>query len=232
MSEQTVHTPFVVLEGIDGAGTTTQSAILKERFAKDGQLAVLTREPSDGPIGVMIRQMLSRRIVLPVDPTRGNAQEPMTRQTLALLFAADRLDHVAATIEPALRAGKPVISDRYYHSSLAYQGDVEAQEDGTERVDYDWILALNSRARVPDLTFFLEIDIKTSLEWLGRRAARDIYETREKLERLITRYNEVIALLEERGQPIVKLDATASIDALSEQIWARVSALASSRASS
>jgi dTMP kinase len=232
MSEHETHAPFIVLEGIDGAGTTTQSALLKERFAANGQSAVLTREPSDGPIGVMIRQMLSRRIVLPVDATRGGIQEPMTRQTLALLFAADRLDHVAATIDPASRAGKPVISDRYYHSSLAYQGDVEAQEDGTERVDYDWILSLNSRARVPDITFFLEIDIETSLERLGRRAARDIYETREKLERLITRYNEVIALLEERGHPIVKLDATASIDALSQQIWDRVTALPASRTSS
>lgn len=219
--------PFVVLEGIDGAGTTTQSAILRDRFASRGESPVLTREPSDGPIGVMIRQMLARRIVLPADPTRGGAQEPMTRETLALLFAADRLDHVASTIEPALRAGKPVISDRYYHSSLAYQGDVEAQEDGTERVDYDWILALNSRARVPDITFFLEIDIETSLERLGRRAQRDIYETREKLERLITRYNEVIGLLEEQGQPIIKLDATEGIDALSQQIWERVSAISS-----
>ena len=74
--------------------------------------------------------------------------------------------------------------------------------------------------------------IVESLERLGRRAARDIYETREKLERLITRYNEVIALLEERGQPIVKLDATASIDALSQQIWDRVTALPASRTSS
>ena len=149
----------------------------------------------------------------------------MTRQTLALLFAADRLDHVAAVIEPALRQGSPVISDRYYHSSLAYQGDVEQGEDGSERVDYAWIEQLNARARVPDVTIFLEIDLETSLERLGERSHRDLYETREKLERLIVRYEEVMELLQGRGQPIVRLDATRTVDDLHEEIWSRVQAL-------
>lgn len=213
--------PFFVLEGLDGAGTTTQTQRLIQRFTVTGQPALATREPSDGPIGVTIRQMLSKRIGI---PTADGGFKPMTRQTLALMFAADRLDHLAATVDPALEAGKVVISDRYYHSSLAYQGDVELVE-GAERVDYDWVYSLNSRARVPTMTFFLEIDVEESLRRLSHRAARDIYETREKLERLVLRYDEVMTWLAERGQPIMRLDATRPIEALHEEIWSTITRL-------
>ena len=211
---------FIVLEGIDGAGTTTQTALLTGRLDHLAQRSIRTREPTDGPIGVMIRQMLARRIVLPTSGADG-LQEPMTRETLAALFAADRLDHVAALIEPALARGQHVVCDRYLHSSLAYQGDVE--EGG---VDYSWILALNSRARVPDLTCFLRIDLETSLSRIADRgAARDIYETREKLERLIVRYEEVMELCASRGDRVLTLDATLPIDTLHEQIWSAFQAL-------
>jgi dTMP kinase len=209
---------FIVLEGIDGAGTTTQTQRLIKRLGAAGQPAVATREPSDGPIGTMIRQMLAKRITLP-----GGA--PMTRETLALLFAADRLDHVAATVEPALNAGRWVISDRYAPSSLVYQGDVEANEAGAERVDYSWIAQLNSRARVPDLTIFLRIELETSLERISGRAHRDLYETREKLARLVVRYDEVIALLKAQGMPVLELDGARSLDEVEDAIWAAVSAL-------
>ncbi len=213
---------FIVLEGIDGAGTTTQTELLLQRFKDSGQPAIKTREPTDGPIGVMIRQMLSMRIALP-SATPGGPSRPMTRETLALMFAADRLDHVAATIDPALEHGTHVISDRYMHSSLAYQGDIEEGE-GT-RTDYSWIESVNSRARVADITFFLELDVDTSLQRIASRgAARDIYETQEKLERLVQRYQEVMELVEARGDRVVRLDARASIQALHDQIWEVVSA--------
>lgn len=214
--------PFFVLEGLDGAGTTTQTQRLIQRFTVSAQPALATREPSDGPIGVTIRQMLSKRIGI---PTAEGGFKPMTRQTLALMFAADRLDHLAATVDPALEAGKVVISDRYYHSSLAYQGDVELVE-GAERVDYDWVYSLNSRARVPAMTFFLEIDVEESLRRLSQRGgARDIYETREKLERLVLRYDEVMTWLHSRGQPIMRLDAKRPVEDLHEEIWSTIERL-------
>lgn len=214
---------FIVLEGIDGAGTTTQSELLLQRFMREAQPAIKTREPTDGPIGVMIRQMLAMRIALPAS-TPGGPHRPMTRETLALLFAADRLDHAAATIDPALEQGIHVISDRYMHSSLAYQGDVEPVEGGQEEhVDYTWIQALNSRARVADITFLLELDVETSLQRIETRgAARDIYETREKLERLVRRYDEVMGLVEARGDRVVRLDARDSIESLHAKIWEEI----------
>lgn len=138
---------LIVIEGIDGAGTTTQARRLVTALEADGIPAHLTREPSDGPVGRLLREVLAGEHA-PVDAT-----------TLGLLFAADRADHIQREVEPALEAGKVVVSDRWYHSSLAYQGT------GEER---DWIRELNRRARVPDLTLLIEIDPEVA----ARRRAR------------------------------------------------------------
>lgn len=191
---------FVVLEGLDGAGTTTQSDMLVSWLRANGRPALCTREPSDGPIGVLIRQMLCRRIV-------GRDGNPIDRETLALLFAADRVDHVHNEIEPALQAGKWVVSDRYYHSSFAYQGDV----DGADHFDFAWVRELNSRARKPDVTIYLNTPVDVCLDRLTDRGQRDIYETREKLERLSKRYDEIIAQLRADGEEIVVIDGTRTV---------------------
>ncbi|WP_158542410.1 dTMP kinase [Lujinxingia litoralis] len=204
-------TPFVVLEGLDGAGTTTQSAALAARLRAEGWEVSTSCEPSEGPIGTLIRQMLTGRVVVPGE----DGARPVGRETLALLFAADRLDHIEAQIEPALRAGKVAISDRYYHSSLVYQGDI----DGEERVDYGWVRELNSRARVPDVTIFLEAPVELCMSRLSGRGSRDLYETREKLARLERRYDEVLTMLSAEGQPIVRLDAGLEREEISEAIW-------------
>ena len=202
------------MEGLDGAGTTTQADLLC-RFLRDSNHgAVLTAEPSGGPIGTMIRQMLSRRIVQP-------SGESIDRETLALMFAADRLDHVASLVEPALERGAHVVSDRYYHSSFVYQGDI----DGSEEFDITWVRQLNDRARTPDMTFFFDVPVDVSLERLGERAQRDIYETREKLTRLEARYNQVVDLLQSEGEPILRLDATRPIADLAAEIQSHVEAL-------
>lgn len=198
---------FIVIEGLDGAGTTTQTELLCQRLRLGGREAVSTAEPTGGPIGSMIRQMLSRRIVEP----SGN---PINRESLALLFAADRLDHVASLIEPALLRGADVVSDRYFHSSFVYQGDV----DDSDHFDIAWVRELNVRARIPDLTVFLDVPVDVSLQRLGERSSRDIYETRDKLTRLERRYEQVMSLLQREGQPIVRLDATRSVDDLADDI--------------
>ncbi len=202
---------FLVIEGLDGAGTTTQSRRVADALRKKGQPVSVSREPSDGPIGVLIRQMLSMRVTIPGDDGQ---PEPVGRETLALLFAADRLDHIDAEIGPALGRGEIALSDRYYHSSLAYQGDV----DGEESVDYGWVQQINSRARAPDLTIFLQASVDLCLGRLDDRGRRDIYESREKLERLCRRYEEVMNLLDERGEKILRLDASRPVDELTDCI--------------
>lgn len=196
---------FVVIEGMDGAGTTTQTKLLTDALNAGHRPAVQTREPSDGPIGVLLRQMLAMRIVRPGP----EGALPMTRESLALLFAADRLDHVAVDIDPVLAKGGVVISDRYDYSSLAYQGDVEG-----DHVDYQWVLNINARARRPDLTIFLKISVEDSIKRLDTRAKRDLYETHDKLQRLVHRYDEVMDLATTRGDHILTLDATDSIESI------------------
>ncbi len=197
---------FVVVEGLDGAGTTTQTHEVAEALRRQGVEVVTTREPSDGPVGRMIREMIGMRETLPGGRAVG-------RSTLALLFAADRLYHVEAEIEPELEAGKVVISDRYVASSLAYQGDVEGGD-----VDYGWVREVNRRARRPDLTVFLRAEAQLCLDRLSGREERDLFETREKLERLVARYDEVMAMLSEEGEAVLELDARRSVGELTEAI--------------
>src|SRR6185503_20411145 len=105
---------LIVLEGVDGAGTTTQVRLLAERLRARGSRVHTTAEPSSGPIGKLLRRALSGRLT---DGDAPDAARP-SWQTLALLFAADRLDHLAREVEPELAAGAIVLCDRYDHSTL------------------------------------------------------------------------------------------------------------------
>ena len=167
--------PIIALEGIDGSGTTTQAERLAASLREEGHSVHLTREPSDGPVGRLLREMLAGEHA-PVDAT-----------LMALLFAADRADHLQREVEPALAAGAVVVSDRWYHSSLAYQG--------TEQ-DREWIRELNKNARAPELTLFLEVDPEVAAR---RRdaAGRDeeIYDRIEDQRRIAAGYRAVVAAL-------------------------------------
>lgn len=173
---------LIVLEGIDGAGTTTQAARLVATLRADGIATHLTREPSDGPVGILLRAILAGAHA----PTHG----PVDATTLSLLFAADRADHLHREVEPALARGQVVVSDRWYHSSLAYQGT------GEERA---WISQLNARARSPDLTIFLEVAPAVAA---ARRAdagrSDEIFDALPLQERIAAGYRAVIAELRSR----------------------------------
>ena len=198
---------FVVLEGIDGAGTTTQTAKLAESLRGWGLRVRTTREPSDGPIGAFIRQVLSGRIVVP-PVAAGEPPEAPGWETMALLFAADRMDHVQTEIAPFIAHGGIVISDRYDASSLAYQS-VTSGNAGDAALN--WIRALNQRARRPELTIVLDISAETAALRRARRGdAAQLYEQNEVQRALSVFYKDLARHMP--SDPIVAVDAEASLD--------------------
>ena len=152
---------LIVLEGVDGAGTTTQAQRLARQLG-----AHLTREPSDGPLGKELRAILRGE--------RGAVDEA----AVALLFAADRLDHWHREIAPALAKG-PVISDRYVMSSLVYQAPVGEA----------FVAAINARAPAPALTILLDVDVAVAEKRrLQRGGPVERYDDRATQERLAAAY--------------------------------------------
>jgi len=174
---------LIAIEGIDGAGTTTQTARVVEWLNAGGRPAHATREPSTGPVGRLLREVLAGQ------------HAPFDRQAIALLFAADRMDHVAREIEPALAAGRHVVTDRYYHSSFAYQ-TLDAADD--------WVRALSSRARRPDLTLLIDLPAEVAAE--RRRAAGrpdELYDALATQRRVAEAYRELARELAARERIVV-----------------------------
>ena len=196
---------LIVLEGLDGAGTTTQARRLADALAARGRTAHVTREPSDGPIGRLIREMLTGGHALP-----GGAK--LDQATFSLLFAADRVDHLQREVEPALAAGSIVISDRWYHSSLAYQGTGAARA---------WIRTLNQRARTPDLTIFLRVRAEVAAERrVAAGRAQELFEDLAMQTRVAAGYDEVLADLAAEGEAIAILDGERTLDEVTAAIVA------------
>ncbi len=194
---------FVVLEGLDGAGTTTQCMTLAKALRAAGREVHVTNEPSNGPVGMLIRQALGGRLTLP------QKLGALTPETLALLFAADRVDHLAAEIEPALARGAVVLCDRYVLSSLAYQG---------AQVGMAWVASINGQALKPDVTIFLNIDLKVAARRRKDRGlAEELYETDEAQRRTAKQYRQAILLRANAGEQIVTLDGGLPIEEVTAQ---------------
>lgn len=203
---------FIVLEGIDGSGTTTQVDRLAARLRAGGRRVLATREPTAAPIGLLLREILAGRHANPDGTT-------MDGRAMALLFAADRRDHLTREIEPALAAGYDVISDRYVLSSLAYQA-VEA--------DRAWVERLSEGVRAPELTLLLDVDIGVAAQ-RRLKAGRPIerYDADGTLARVAENYRRLAA-----GAPaVVSLDGSASVDEVTEAIVNQVQAVLHRRGS-
>ena len=167
---------FLVLEGIDGSGTTTQLERVARYLESSGRHVHRTREPSTGPVGRLIREILLGAHRLPDGA-------PADGAAMALLFAADRRDHLKREIEPALAAGHDVVSDRYLLSSLVYQA---------EEADRTWVAGLARDLRVPDATFLLDLPVGVAAA--RRRAAgrpEERYDADDVQERVAARYREL-----------------------------------------
>jgi dTMP kinase len=178
---------FIVLEGIDGSGTTTQAARLVAELGRRGVNAVATCEPTPAPIGKLIRGALKRELT-----TDGGSPHALPWTSMALLFAADRLDHVESTIAPALANGTTVVCDRYVLSSLAYQSSTSPEGERA----LPWIRALNSRVLRPDVTIVLDVPEDVArVRRESRGGTPELFEVRELQARLAQLYGRAEELL-------------------------------------
>ncbi|MEM4246375.1 MAG: dTMP kinase [Candidatus Bathyarchaeia archaeon] len=181
---------FIVLEGIDGSGKTLHSKLLHKKLVQEGERAALTMEPSRGEVGRLIRGLIADR-------------KKKSAMIETLLFTADRLDHLSCEIEPLLRKGTTVVCDRYYYSTLAYQG--------AQGVDLDLIRSLNRFARKPDLSFYLDVPPEVALARMARR--RSIFESRSLLERVREIYLDLV-----REGDLILVDSSGLVDGVSDKI--------------
>jgi len=159
---------FICIEGLDGCGKTTQAKLLVKKLKKHYD-AVYTAEPSRGEIGKFIKKNCL------------NAERRGSVLVEALLFAADRVDHVQNEVSPALGKGRVVVSDRYVYSSYAYQG--------AAGLELEWIEQLNEHAIRPDLAIFIDVEPETVVQRLKRKkSVMEDLETQKKVREVYLKY--------------------------------------------
>ena len=183
---------FIVLEGIDGSGTSTQANLLKDYFLEKSEKAVVSPEPSSGVIGKLLREFLSRKDWFD-SQTRFDEQ-------MAYLFAADRYYHLYNNLDGVYKLIDQkihVISTRYYFSSLAY--------NSKNPRDFQFIWSLNQKFPAPDLVIYIDIPVEVALERISDRSHKEIYETREKLTQVKQNFERIFATYNGK---ILKVDGT------------------------
>lgn len=194
---------FFVLEGIDGAGTTTQLRRL-EALSRERNFPLRADcEPTPHPVGVLIRSILRHQV----------EAHPAV---LAPLFAADRRQHIdgAGGVRQAVSAGTRVLSDRYFFSSMAYQS-----------LDLDWdeVWALNAPFPLPEALFWFEVPVSEAQARIDRRGqAREKFEDAPTQEKIRLAYHRAVADAEAEGLEVIRLDASLPIDRLTDSIWERI----------
>jgi dTMP kinase len=186
--ERGVLDRFIVLEGVDGAGTTTQLAAIDAALSSAGARHWTTAEPTTRPEGALIRRILGGEL-------------DASPRTVAYLFAADRCEHLygAGGIAERVGRGEAVVCDRYVLSSLAYQGVA----CGVDLPRY-----LNDRFPLPSLLIYFDIEPELSMARIGGRERREIYEKLPFQERVRASYEEALALFSDGPMRIVRVDAS------------------------
>ena len=184
---------FICIEGIDASGKTTQAHRLVRNLRRRGLDAVYTTEPSTGEIGKLIRDHvlnIKKRVPVAVE---------------ALLFAADRVDHVDKEIKPALQKGKIVICDRYVYSTLAYQGAAD--------LDLNWIEQINQFALVPNMALFLDVSPEVVIERMQSKSKKSVMETLKNQRRVCEVYLKMV----KEGR-LMRIDGNKPVNALAAEI--------------
>jgi len=197
---------FIAFEGIDGSGKSTQVKLLKEKLEEAGLKVYTTCEPTDGPMGKMIRDMF-------------NGRAEADHRIIAALFVADRLDHLlnkSNGILKKLEEGYTVITDRYYLSSYAYQ---------SAHLDLEWVIKANSLSAGllrPDLNIYIDITPEISIERLKKgRTSVELYETLENLQAVRQKYFDVMEILKDEEKLFV-IDGNRTHEAIASDIWHKI----------
>ncbi|MCM1307965.1 MAG: dTMP kinase [Butyrivibrio sp.] len=197
---------FIAFEGIDGSGKSTQSSLLIQRLKSMEIPCYATMEPTDSPIGSLIRQIMTGRI-------------RTDNKVIAALFAADRLDHLLNEVDgiaAKIDEGTTVVTDRYYFSSYAYN---------SVHMPMEWVIKANEQSSAilrPSVTVFIDVEPDTALERIARnRFRRELFEKKSMLVRVRENYMKAFELLE-KEEKVVILDGSLPQDKLSELVWNEV----------
>ena len=199
---------FIAFEGIDGSGKSTQVKLLSQQLTDLGYKVYTTFEPTDGPIGTMIRNIMKGKM-------------KADHRTIAGLFVADRLDHLLNEengIVKKLKEGYTVITDRYYFSSYAYHGT---------HMDMGWVInanALSAEILRPDANIFIDVSPETSMERLKNRSTVELYETLENLKNVRRKYYEAFRHLSHEEKVLVT-DGARAAEEVADEIWKQVDAM-------
>ncbi len=214
MSAEAIQKPaplFIVFDGMDGTGKTTQMRLLCERLNSLGMETVLTAEPSASPDGQALRRALS-------------GKESANNSRMAALFLLDRIGH-NAEIEGWLAEGKTVISDRYYYASMAYQGQGEC---------FEWVARMNldcPHIRKPDGAILLDMEPEDSMARIRANRTTDemeIYETVAQQEKIRARFARVTEYLKDRDL-ILTVNAAGTVEEVAERVWQAYEAVQDSK---
>ncbi|PSF38019.1 dTMP kinase [Aphanothece hegewaldii CCALA 016] len=195
---------FIVFEGIDGSGTSTQANLLKEYFITQNQSAILSPEPTTGVIGKLIREAMQSSIIPIQDKKKFDEQ-------MAYLFAADRHYHIYNDVDGILKLTQQdhchVITTRYYFSSLAYNCNTLEE--------FQFVSQLNAKFPQPDVVIYLDISVQVSLNRIAERQLKEVYENEEKLNHV--RENFINIFSEYEGNKLI-INGQDTIENIHQQI--------------
>lgn len=203
MDKKEIIKKFIVFEGLDGAGTTTQANLLEEKYILSNIPCMNSCEPTRGFIGKTIREVLS-------------GDKKVAAGTIAKLFASDRHEHIYNPEEGIIsrcNAGDFVISDRYLFSSLAYQ---------SLAYGFDKVMKINGSFPLPEHLFFLDVAPEICQQRLSSRDMLEIYEDRKLQESILNNYKKSLEIYKNSGMNIYILDGTMDKDVLGKLIWSKL----------
>lgn len=192
---------FIVFEGLDGSGSSTQSALLTQSLQKEGKQVLHTKEPTTRTIGKLVRDYLQHKY-------------STSDKALQLLFASDREDHLHSVIKPNLAEQKIVISDRYFFSSIAF--------GALEKVSFEWLDNLYQDFLMPDIVFLLKVPSTECIQRIeGRGNERELFEKKEVLEKVWQNYEK----LAQNYDFIEVIDGTQNVEKIASQVLSIVNNL-------